>query len=275
MFNEFRKTQYELYDKARKHFVSNYEQLIELEKYFFSVLYKTLVNSLDEIVRDYNEASYLYPFWQNYPPDDRGRRPKGDQFPWIEVGEHSLGCKLPRLLGKHFEIRDIGLPTGPDQRLVVKDDNISKVTEKFTDSCWLFIDVKSVGPRDDQDHTVMSHNQVSGRGEWTEFEKGVENKIIQAKGKRTSHPFYCSIPPIYVLSDGKILPVILLVVKPVYKMLSLNGNSKQRGQPLNRITVVSIPNGLLLEEKPNYLKKYPSLFFPGKDDKDKNANKVR
>jgi hypothetical protein len=32
---------------------------------------------------------------------------------------------------------------------------------------------------------------------------------------------------------------------------------------------------LLLEENPGYLKQFPGLFFPGKDDKGKNPLKVR
>jgi len=31
----------------------------------------------------------------------------------------------------------------------------------------------------------------------------------------------------------------------------------------------------LLTENPNYLKRYPGLLFPGKDDKDKDPRKVR
>jgi len=46
-------------------------------------------------------------------------------------------------------------------------------------------------------------------------------------------------------------------------------------QPLDRITLVSIPNGILLAENPNYLKIFPGLLFPGKDDKEKDPRKVR
>ena len=36
-----------------------------------------------------------------------------------------------------------------------------------------------------------------------------------------------------------------------------------------------MPNGLLLEENPGYLKDHPGLLYPGKDDKDKNPLKLR
>src|ERR1019366_1881638 len=80
---------------------------------------------LPTISAEFNEASYLYPFWQNYPPDKRGRAPKGDQFPWIEVGEHSLGAKLSRYLADSFSISDYGLHTGADQRLFLRSKAIS------------------------------------------------------------------------------------------------------------------------------------------------------
>jgi hypothetical protein len=47
------------------------------------------------------------------------------------------------------------------------------------------------------------------------------------------------------------------------------------GQPLSRLAIVSIPNGLLLEVNPAYLKQHPGLFYPGKDDKTKNPLKLR
>jgi hypothetical protein len=226
----------------------------------------------DEIQRDYNEASFLYPFWQNYPPEDRGRMPKGDQYPWIEVGEHIFCPKISRFLGSSFTVRDTGIPTGPDDRYIISAKKIKSIL-KITDSVWLFIDIKSVGPRDDQDHAVMSHNQISGNGTWTKKDFGIINDTMIAKGQRVSHPFYCAIPPLFVLSGGTIVPVIHIVLKPIYKMLRLE--SEEQGQPLGRVSLVSIPNGMLLTENPNYLQSYPGLLFPGKDDKEKDPRKVR
>ncbi|MDY6781083.1 MAG: BglI family type II restriction endonuclease [Cyanobacteriota bacterium] len=275
MFNEFRDIQYSIYNQARNYFIENYLQLIKLE-YFLSLKIHTIISDrLPEITDDFNEASNLYPFWQNYPPDARGRLPIGDQYPWIEVGEHVIGDKLPRLLERHFFVRDVGLPTGSDVRLILTHSEIKRITEGFVEACWLFLDIKSVGPRDDQDHAVMSPNQISGNGRWDSSEGGVVNEVIVARGRKASHLFHCSIPPIYVLSDRTVTPVIVIVVKPVYKMLSLEKDSKDGGQPLKKISLATIPNGLLLHEQPNYLAQNPTLFFPGKDQKTKNPLKMR
>ena len=275
MFNAYRKDQFTTYRKVKEFFVSNPEVLCGLEKFFTKCLVDELTTNIQDISRDYNEASFLFPFWQNYPPDDRGRQPKGDQFPWIEVGEHAIGTKLSRILSRQFEIRDTGIPSGADQRFVLKSDIIRQITKNYCDSAFLSVDIKSVGPRDDAPHAVMSHNQISGDGNWESPLDGLVNSTIKATGVRTSHLFHCSLPPIYILSDGTIAPVITLVVKPIYSMLSLDSNSEKSGQPLKRITLVSIPNGILLMVNPNYMKKYPGLFFPGKDDKGKNRLKVR
>lgn len=272
MFNEARKYQQEIYLQAREFFINNPDTLINLELFIMEHISTFVEQKKMEIQRDYNEASLLYPFWQNYPPDERGRAPKGDQFPWIEVGEHVFCPKISRYMYENFYVRDTGIPTGPDDRYIISSSKIKEIIG-FTDSAWVFIDIKSVGPRDDQDHTVMSHNQVSGNGKWVSEQEGVINDIITAQGKRASHPFHCAIPPIFVLSDKTIAPVVHIVIKPVYAMLSLEG--KGSGQPLSRVSIATIPNGLLLTEKPNYLKMYPGLLFPGKDDKEKDPRKVR
>ncbi|WP_071592032.1 BglI family type II restriction endonuclease [Baaleninema simplex] len=275
MFNTFRELQYYSYNRARNYFRDNYIQLVKLENFLSKQVFQLIQNYIIQIKEDYNEASYLYPFWQNYPPEERGRQPIGDQYPWIEVGEHSLGGKLYRLLSLSFNIRDIGLPAGSDIRVVLSSDKIYQITEGFTNSCWLFVDIKSVGPRDDWNHAVMSHNQISGSGRWDSLLSGITNDVIIACGKRSSHPFYCSIPPIYVLSDGTVVPVVIIILKPVYDMLSLEFDVSDGGQPLSRISCATVPNGLLLCERPNYLSEFPELFFPGKDDKTKNPRKKR
>jgi len=268
--------QFTQYSKAHNYLVKNPNVLIDLEQMLTNHIVTISAKHIVEIRRDYDEASYLYPFWQEYPPDDRGRQPVGDQYPWIEVGEHAIGAKLPRFLTKDFDVSDPGLPTGADQRFVLRSPNISKLTNGFCDAVWLFVDIKSIGPRDDQDHTVMSHNQVSGDGSWPNAATGIRNKILTARGARTSHDFHCSMPPLYILSSGVIAPTIIIAVKPVYKMIPATvKNSKNNGQPLERIDIACIPNGILLSLNPAYLNTYPGLLFPGKDDKSKNALKVR
>jgi len=275
MFNRNRAKQFSVYNSAKQHFIENYQKLINLEHYLSEYLVQLLKNNIEEISRDYNEASKLYPFWQNYPPDERGRSPRGDQFPWIEVGEHAIGDKLPRLISHDFNVSDPGLPTGADKRFLLRNGQISKITGGYTNATWLFIDIKSVGPRDDFEHTVMSHNQISGDGVWSDLETGIKNSVMKAIGRRAQHPFHCSIPPLYILSDETIAPTVIIAIKPVYSMLAIDNDSKEVGQPLSKISVVTIPNGLLLTTSPGYLKQYPSLLYPGKDDKKKNPLKVR
>lgn len=276
MINTHRQNQFNTYNFARNYFLKNPTSLIELEMFLTNHLFSIITKNIIEIKKDYNEASYLYPFWENYPPEDRGRQPIKDQYPWIEVGEHAIGSKLSRLLDSSFQIRDTGLPTGSDQRFVLTDNTISTATGGFTDSAWFFVDIKSVGPRDDQHHTVMSHNQVSGDGVWIKPEDGVKNTILKATGARASHDFHASLPPVFVLSDGTIAPLVIIALKPVYRMLQTNVvNARNDGQPLERIDIACIPNGLLLTQQPNYLNCYNGLLFPGKDDKSKDPRKLR
>jgi len=249
LFSTHTNRQFTAYNNARTRLISNPELLIGLEQYLTSHLKESIIANLDQIKDDYNEASYLFPFWKNYPPDDRGRQPIMDQYPWIEVGEHAIGCKLPRILEDQFTIRDVGLPTGADQRFVLTHNDILTITGGLTNSAWLFIDVKSIGPRDDQDHTVMSHNQVSGDGVWQTEDAGVINSILQATGPRAQHDFHCSMPPLFILSDGTIAPLIIIALKPVYRMLPpTQPVFRNGGQPLERIDIACIPNGLLLTQ---------------------------
>jgi Restriction endonuclease BglI len=275
MISKYREDQFHTYNGARNHFIQNPDLLINLEYFFVEYIMSAVKINLSEIQCDYDEASYLYPFWQNYPPDDRGRSPVKDQYPWIEVGEHAIGAKLARILERSFHIRDVGLPTGADQRFVLTSDSINATTKEYTKSAWLFIDIKSVGPRDDQDHTVMSHNQVSADGIWTNLESGVKNAVLRAEGTRASHDFHASLPPVFVLSDKTVVPLITVALKPVYQMLQNTTGSRNDGQLLKRIDIACIPNGILLTEQPNYLKIHPGLLFPGKDDKSKDPRKLR
>jgi hypothetical protein len=265
------------YLDARSHLIRKPEHLIALEEYLTSKLIAVVLQSSDEHKKDYDAASILYPFWQNYPPDDRGRKPIGDQYPWIEVGEHAIGTKVARNIGAHFEVSDLGFPTGPDQRFLLKDKNFENLTDGKFKQVWLCLDIKSVGPRDDQDHAVMSHNQISGTGDWEKASDGVTNKVLTASGKIASHDFYVALPPIIVDPDGIPAPVITMALKPVYSMESgtRSENKTWSGQPLKRIDLATIPNGLLLSVNPNYLASYPGLLFPGKDDKSKDPRKLR
>lgn len=55
----------------------------------------------------------------------------------------------------------------------------------------------------------------------------------------------------------------------------LVADGENTGQPLSKIKVASIPNGLLLTQNPNYMRNHPHLFFPGKDIRSKDSRKTR
>lgn len=274
MFTEFAESQHTAYQQAYDYFVQNPQRLIEAEEFVMNEIIHFIDIHKPEIKRDYDEASYLYSFWRNYPPSDRGRAPKGDQYPWIEVGEQVFGNKLQRHFNANFTVKDSGLPSGSDDRCIISSERIRQILG-ITDSIWIFIDIKSEGPRDESDHAVMSPYQISGSGSWSNVEDGMKNSPIKAKGARSTHNFYCSLSPIYVLSDGTVAPLLTFAIKPVYDMLKEAGTNKTIGQPLLKIKLASIPNGILLTQKPNYNKLHPGLFFPGKDDRSKNKLKAR
>lgn len=271
MFNNKRLFLYNNYINALDHFKAHSEELIQLELYITSIVNEIITANYTEFEHDYNEASYLNPLWANYPPDDRGRAPIGDQIPWIEVGEHAIGHKLERMIASQYKISEIGLPSGSDNRFILYSNDISKITNGFTDCAFVFLDIKSVGPRDNFDHTVISPYQVSGDGQWDSPQHNMKNSPMTATGSRVSHTFYPAISPLYPLTDGRVAPTVHLFVKPVYKMLT----GTEHGQPLASIKNVCLPNGLLLCSNPNYLAAYPHLLFPGKDDKKKDARKIR
>ena len=272
MFKKYQDKQFKKYNSARDELIKNPEILFRLEKYFSDILKTEIEKDKERIIKNYNEASYLFPFWRNYPPEERGRDPVGDQYPWIEVGEHAVGDKLIKYFN-NFKILEIGLPSGADERFVLQSDKILTLTNNLTDKIWLHIDIKSVGPRDNFEHLVMGHNQISGNGEWQVADKGLTNKAFTAVGSRRSHKFYPSLPPLIILSDLSVVPILTFAVKPIYLML--NKNIEGGGQPISEIKVISIPNGLLLAENPNLLRDHPNLFFPGKDDKGKDPRKLR
>ena len=273
MFNAYKASQYAAYNQAVKYYLSNPSRLMDIEKFVMGEILHFIDLRLPEIVRDYNEASYLYSFWKNYPPLDRGRSPKGDQYPWIEVGEQVFGNKLSRYFASNFAVKDAGLPSGSDDRCIISSERIKQILG-ITDSVWVFIDIKSAGPRDNYNHAVMSPYQISGSGVWRNIDDGVRNRPIKAMGERVSHDFLCSLSPIYVLSDGTIAPLVTFAIKPVYDMV-FDDNNCNAGQPLSKIKVASIPNGLLLTRNPDYLRKYPHLFYPGKDISTKDLRKIR
>lgn len=68
MFNQYREQMYNTYNTARNHFINNPSELIEIEKFIFESVCDSVRNNIDEIVADYNEASFLHPFWETTRP---------------------------------------------------------------------------------------------------------------------------------------------------------------------------------------------------------------
>lgn len=177
MFIDYIDLQFKKYNEAKEFYTNNPNCLIDIERFVFNEIWHFIDLHLPEIKRDYNEASYLYPFWKNYPPLDRGRSPIGDQYPWIEVGEQVFGNKLSRYFAANFGVKDAGLPSGSDDRCIISSARIKQILG-ITDSVWIFIDIKSAGPRDDYNHAVMSPYQISGSGIWERKEDGIKNEVI-------------------------------------------------------------------------------------------------
>ena len=69
MFHANLALQHAAYNRARSHLILHPDILIKLEQYLIDHLYSLIQTNINDLKRDYNEASYLYPFWKNYPPD--------------------------------------------------------------------------------------------------------------------------------------------------------------------------------------------------------------
>lgn len=274
MSQKYRQEQYCRYQHAREYCIHHPEQLIALETYVVTKIRALIRCNYNSIAEDFNEASYLSPFWEKFMPFQRGRASIGDQIPWIEVGEQAVGDKIKRLASFYFDrIDDIGLPSGADHRFTVSDKEIRKLVH-FTDTAMIFLDTKTIGPRDNKPEIVASPYQISGDGNWSNPNDCVNNSVIPVVGKRTKHVFYPAISPIYVTSHGTAMPVIHIFVKPLYAMNCLAGG---KGQPLEQISLMTVPNGLLLTKKPGYIHKqeYSGLFYPGKDTHESNLLRTR
>jgi hypothetical protein len=268
VYTDYVAMQYENYRQARDFFLTHPERLLNAEKYVMRCISETLQDFREEFTVDYNEASYLYPFWGSYPPDDRGNRPTGDQFPWIEVGEHTVGHKAERLMGGRFNIREVGLPSGSDDRYELSNSALKDILG-ITDGVMVFLDTKSTGPTDNDSDLVLSGYQVSGDGIWDDPKQPLRNSVILAHGKRATSEFQPRLAPVYCLTDGRVIPSIHLFLKTLYSVDPRDDSSglMEGGQPLNEVTIACMPNGLLMFVNPDYHDKYPRLFYPGKDDK--------
>lgn len=273
MFNKHSTEQRDRYEFARDFFSAYPEKLEMAEKYLMRCISETLMDFRDEFRDDYNEANYLFPFWGSYPPSDRGRKPVGDQVPWIEVGEHSIGHRVERLMGSRFAIREIGMPSGTDDRFLLSNSRLKDILE-VTSSVMVFLDVKSSGPRESHDDLVVSPYQVSGDGVWGAAFPSITNTIVDVSGSRADNQFQPAISPVLCLSDGTIAPVIHLFLKTIYTMIQDDENNTI-GQPLQLIKLACLPNGIELFVNPGLHFSNRGLLYPGKDERKTPLEKRR
>jgi len=235
------------YNQARNELLeNNCEQLLNLEESVTQQLISSIASVAMGIKSDFDSATRLKPFWEKYAPVQRGHKPRGEAFPWGEVGEKVVEGHLYSLMPQIFEgVRFIGVPYGHDIRFA-------------TDNAFIHIDAKSTGPTDNADEVVSSPNQVTGTGK-LDSGGSVYNDPAEMKGPQVTREFLPELAPFYML-DGRVLPTLTFYLKIVYSVQSL-GN-----QPLEYLELVSVPNGLALFDGPKLNESVTGLLTPGKDE---------
>jgi hypothetical protein len=228
-------------------------KLIELEKALTAQLLKGICYQALAIKRDFDLAMELRPFWERYAPLQRGHKPRGEAFPWGEVGEKVIEACLYANLGSIFkQVTFPGIPYGHDVRFL-------------TDEAFVQIDAKSTGPTDNIDEVVSSPNQVTGDGL---FEGGlVKNTAQTVLGDRRPMHFLPELSP-FVILGSKVYPVVTFYLKLVYMVIA-KGN-----QPLTSLELVCVPNGLLMFDGPKYAET-KGMLIPGKDTRNKTRKRTR
>lgn len=222
------------------------EKIVELERRYMELLNSAVLKAAPSIFKDFDQVVELYPFWANYPPEQRGRQPKGDAIPWGDMGEKVIhGSVIKAILEILPGVEFPGLPLGGDIRFATKE-------------AIIHFDLKLTGPRDNPDEVVASPHQISGDGAYW-LGDGFLNSSVVVQGQRATMPFQPTLPPFYVL-DGTVRVCLTYFLKAVYTLVA-------RGhQPLTVLELACVPNGLLSFDGPKY-GNYPDLFIPGKDDK--------
>jgi hypothetical protein len=233
------------YEKVRaKLTCDNGKFLDDLERSVTLRVLKGLCRRALAIKRDFDTAIVLRPFWEKYAPLQRGHKPRGEAFPWGEVGEKVVEGHLYSVLPAVFgEIRFPGLPYGHDVRFL-------------TSEALIQIDAKSTGPTDNPNEVVSSPNQVTGEGKLEDLL--VTNATVRVTGERSSIDFRPELPPFYIL-DGRVYPCLTYYVKVVYAVLA------KGDQPLSYLELICVPNGLLMFDGPKF-GTHRGLLIPGKDE---------
>lgn len=249
------------YFEARKALISHPETIIEIEQeYTERIVNDVILPTAEQIRLGFSESPYeLLPFWINYPPEQRGNKPKMDSVPWLELGEKVIVSNILPTLAKQFpHISFPGVPTGSDIRF--QSDNV-----------FVHLDVKLTGPNDNSDEIVVPPNQVSGDGSrWGN--NGIINSSTEIKYQsrskvaKVNYQFQPKLPPLYIM-HGKPLLCITLFLEASYQV------RKYGDHPLSHLELSCVPNGLLMFDGPRYCET-KGLLIAGKDDKKtKSENK--
>jgi hypothetical protein len=247
----------DVYARERGRLLADLDRLVAIEKAAFDLLAEVTVAAAPRIARDWQHATDVLPHWIEMAPKQRGRGSSGLGIPWLEVSERvplaNVTAELTRRYGE--DVRFPGLPAGGDLRFAVND-------------IFVHFDAKAAGPNDLHDEVVVPPYQVSGDGKLIQGllapQPTVKNTVITFRGRTSKlkeYTFYPLLPPLYAYDDGTALTCITAFVEVVYDVHSL-GN-----QPLKHLTLVVVPNGLLLFHAG--LIEIPGLFARGKDDNSK------
>lgn len=244
------------YMDVRRTFLSNIDDIVRVEKENTVFLLQCIMDSIELIHKDFDEASDLIDFWWNNPPRVRGRKPRGDKIPWKEVAESTL---IPRIVQTATErrpgIKFPGLPAGADVWFL-------------SDNHFIHLDAKATGDSDNSYEVVASPNQISGDGAiWKDG--AVDNQRFLVVGPRGGETdFKAELPPIYCI-NGSWVPCGTFFLKANYQLID-------KGiQPLDYLELSCVPNGLLLFDGPNYAEKLPGLLTSGKDGSEKANPRTR
>lgn len=235
------------YQLARERLLeNNCEQLLRLEESVTNSLINSILRVASNIKDDFDSATSLKPFWDQYAPVQRGHMPRGEAYPWGEVGEKVVEGHLYSIMSQVFEgVRFLGVPYGHDIRFT-------------TNNAFIHIDAKSTGPTDNANEVVSSPNQVTGTGRLNQ-NGSVVNDVVQMRGPRVTRDFLPELAPFYIV-NGAILPTLTFYLKIVYSVQEL-GN-----QPLEYLELICVPNGLALFDGPNLNANVTGLLTPGKDE---------
>lgn len=251
---------FKTYTDARKRLSDNPGQIVKLEREARDFLLDALLTVAPAIERDWGHAHDTLPYWIEAAPKQRGRQPRNQGVPWIEVAEYVPMSHMAAELGRRFGNDAVfpGLPTGGDLRF-----SLEKVL--------VHLDGKAAGPNDRHDEVVVPPYQLSGDGAVTKTgqlapKPSILNSALTFPGRNKSGTFYPSLPPIYTYADHTKMCVTAFL-KVVYDVHSLGD------QPLDHMTLAVVPNGILLHDEG--LAQVPLLFARGKDDTSKPARDRR